>query len=118
MRGRPLRNPIDGGRQHKPQRRLPADEYRRTGVLPAEHGSVVALRTRIGKPKPAWIRGNQPGPAGTGRTALEFEFSARRLSRHAGIRSAQSSRKFEESGIFGGPAARPARSPAEAKRAA
>ena len=33
---RPVRHPLDGRGQHQPQRRLPADEHRRAGVLAAE----------------------------------------------------------------------------------
>ena len=60
LRRRPLRHPLDGRRQHQPQRRLPADEHRRAGVLAAEPRLVAALRPRQREPEPARLRRGQP----------------------------------------------------------
>ena len=77
LRRRPVRHPLDGRRQHQPQRRLPADEHRRAGVLAAEPGLVAALRPGQREPEPARLRRHQPAPAGPGRAALELAASCR-----------------------------------------
>ena len=79
VRRRPLRRPLDGRRQHQPQRRLPADEHRRAGVLAAEPGVVAALRPGQREPEPARLRRRQPGAAGPGRAAVEQQLPAGRV---------------------------------------
>ncbi len=63
---RPLRDPLDGRRQHQPQRRLPPDEHRGADVLAAEPRLVADVRPRQREPRPARLRRHQPEPAGAG----------------------------------------------------
>ena len=66
LRRRHLRHPLDGGRQHQPQRRLPADEHRRAGVLAAQPGLVAALRPGQREPESARLRRHQPAQPAQG----------------------------------------------------
>ena len=96
LRRRHVRHPLDGGRQHQPQRRLPADEHRRAGVLPAQPGLVAAVRPGQREPEPARLRGHQPVAAGPGRAALEQQLPARRLPGDAGQRPEEPDRQPEK----------------------
>ena len=79
-RRRPLRDPLDGRRQHQPHRRGAPDEHRRAGLLAAEPGLVARLRPGHGEPEPARLRRRQPRRGLPGGPALELELPAQRLS--------------------------------------
>ena len=84
---------LDGRRQHQPQRRLPANEYRRAGVLPAQHGLVAGLRLGNRKPESAWLCRHQSRAAGPGRAAVELQLSAGGLSGNVGFGSEAADRQ-------------------------
>ena len=63
MRRRPLRHPLDGRRQHQPQRRLPPDEHRRAGLLAAEPRLVAGLRPGQREPEPARASSSSARPS-------------------------------------------------------
>ena len=79
LRRRPVRHPLDGRRQHQPQRRLPADEHRRAGVLAGRAwargcSTAWAARTRTCPASSSSARPSRPRGA-----ALEQQLPAGRL---------------------------------------
>jgi hypothetical protein len=113
---RHLRHPLDGRRQHQPQRRGPPDVHRRAGLLAAEPWVVAHVWPRHGESKPARLRRRQSRRRVPGRPALVFQLSPRRVSGHAHPRFEKSHRQPRRSLRLARPAAGEARRAATAQR--